>query len=158
MLRTSDGELPARCGRALGSSLKVLCCGWTECRDSQNSSGRPECSFAKTSSDLPSASLPVAALGAFPCTRLLPLRHRAALWGSLFHTCAPLLVQMLWIGQCPRPLPPEPASLVCLRPVEIFQLCAHWKCLPGFFTCLLFLLGQSLSTCHSHCRWRPAIS
>lgn len=102
--------------------------------------------------------LPVAALGAFLCTRLLPLRHRAALWGGLSHTCAPLLVQMLWIGQCPRPLPPEPASLVCLRPVEIFQLCAHWKCLPGFFTCLLFLLGQSLSTCHSHCRWRPAIS
>ena len=88
MLRASDGEPPARCGRALGSSLKVLCCGWTGCRDSQNSSGWPECSFAKTSSDLPPASPSRSAWSAFVHTVASPATQSCRVGKSLSHLCA----------------------------------------------------------------------
>lgn len=51
MLWASNGELLTRCGKALSSSLKALCCGLTGYWDSQNSTGWPS-SLLQASSDL----------------------------------------------------------------------------------------------------------
>lgn len=104
-----------------------------------------------TGSDLPAA---------FP-TRRARAHHgasRASLAARYAHTWVPHGIPVLRVGRCPVCCPRSQRPPAASDPLKIFQLRAHWKCLRGLFSCLLFLCGQILSTCRSHCRWRPAIS
>lgn len=82
-----------------------------------------------------------------------------ALWESFSRTCVPRFVPILWVGWGPHPFPTEPTSPGCVRPTENtpavcpLEVESSWA-----FNLPLFLRGQTLSVCCSHCRWRPAVS
>lgn len=152
VLRASNGE-PASWGKALGPGLKAACCGWTGRWDSRNSrAGRSHLSVFRGLAVTSQLPFPPSGL---EHTGVLPEPPQQA--GSA-HTWVPHCVPVLWVGRCPVCSPQSQRPPAASDSIKVFQLCAHWKCLHGIFSCLLFLCGQILSTCCSHCRWRPAIS
>lgn len=137
MLWGSNGEPLTRCGKALGSGLKALCCVAAPL-----DIGIPEqpglacvVTLGVTSHRFPSRGG-----GSLLYTPLFPAW---ALWESC-HTLG-LSTSLLVFCAHPSPAVSQPRA---------HQGLGFWWA----FTCLPFLLGKILSTCHSHCRWRPAIS
>lgn len=100
MLWASNGELLTRCGKALGYSLKALCCGSLGCWDSRNSKGWPS-GLLQTNSDLPPAFPTLSSWSAFV--------HTATSWAGpvwpLLSYLSATFHSVLWVrwGSLPPP-------------------------------------------------------